>query len=92
MPCLLLVPVQIVKSAIKLSPFQVTMDDVKKLYDEKIEGLEALVVKRPPKPEPKPAAAAPAPAEEKKPEEAAPAEPAPAVDAAAAAPPVAASA
>lgn len=71
---------------------KVTMDDVKKLYDEKIEGLEALVVKRPPKPEPKPAAAAPAPAEEKKPEEAAPAEPAPAVDAAAAAPPVAASA
>ena len=74
-----------------LSPFQVTMDDVKKLYDEKIEGLEALVVKRPPKPEPKPAAA-PAPAAEEKKPEAAPAEPAPAVDAAAAAPPVAASA
>lgn len=69
---------------------KVTMDDVKKQYEEKINALEPLAIKRPPKPEPK---AAPAPAEEKKPEAApAPAEPAPAVDAAAAAPPVAASA
>merc|ERR1711994_329776 len=71
-----------------------TMDDIKKTYDEKIGGLEALVIKRPPKPAPKPAPA-PAPAEGEKKEEApaaAPAEPAPAVDAAAAPAPVAASA
>merc|ERR1712045_317095 len=75
-------PLQVVLMGIR-NRQKVTMDDVKKTYDEKISGLEALLVKRPPKPEPKPAAPA---AEEKK------AEPAPAVDAAAAAPPVAASA
>jgi len=65
------------------------MEDVKKLYGEHIDALEAMIVPRPPKPEPKPAAAA-EPAKEAAP--AAPAEPAPAVDAGAAAPPVPASA
>ena len=66
------------------------MDDIKKLYGESIEALEAMIVQRPPKPEPKPD---PPKEEAKKPAEEAPkpAEPAPAVDAAAA-PPVAASA
>lgn len=63
------------------------MEAVKKDYGEQLGSLEAMIVPRPPKPEPKPEPKA----EEKKPEEK-PAEPAPAVDAAAAAPPVAASA
>jgi len=83
-------PLQVVLMGIR-NRQKVTMDDVKKTYDEKISGLEALLIKRPPKPEPKPAPAA-APAAEEKKAEPAPAEPAPAVDAAAAAPPVAASA
>jgi len=65
------------------------MEDVKKEYGANIDALEALIVPRPPKPEPKPAAAAAEPAKETA---AKPAEPAPAVDAAAAAPPVPASA
>jgi len=68
------------------------MEEIKKDYNEKINALEPLSIKRPPKPEPKPEA--PKPAAEEKKEEAAPAptEPAPAVEAAAAPAPVAASA
>jgi len=87
-------PLQVVLMGIR-NRQKATMDDIKKTYDEKIGGLEPLVVKRPPKPAPKPAPAPP-PAEGEKKEEApaaaAPAEPAPAVDAAAAPAPVAASA
>merc|ERR1712223_622514 len=86
-------PLQVVLMGIR-NRQKATMDDIKKTYDEKIGGLEALVIKRPPKPAPKPAPA-PAPAEGEKKEEApaaALAEPAPAVDAAAAPAPVAASA
>jgi len=93
-------PLQVVLMGIR-NRQKATMEDIKKTYEEKISGLEALVIKRPPKPAPKPAiksapgvpAPAPAAAEEKKEEPAAaPAEPAPAVDAAAAPAPVAASA
>jgi len=87
-------PLQVVLMGIR-NRQKATMEDIKKTYEEKISGLEALAIKRPPKPAPKPAPAPPA-AEEKKeepaPAAAAPAEPAPAVDAAAAPAPVAASA
>jgi len=65
------------------------MEDIKKEYGAQLEGLEAMIVERPPKPELKPAEPA-KPEAEKAP--AAAAEPAPAVDGGAAAAPVAASA
>jgi len=64
------------------------MEDIKKEYGAQLEGLEAMIVERPPKPELKPAEPA-KPEAEKAP---AAAEPAPAVDGGAAAAPVAASA